>query len=86
LFTVNVTTVEGFAPGFDTVTTGVPATAIRLAGILACNCVALENAVAMVVPLKLTIELGVKLLPDKVSVKDGPPAVTLAGVSAPTTG
>jgi hypothetical protein len=86
LFTVNVTTVVGLLPGFATVTTGVPATAIRLAGILACNSVAFEYAVAMVVPLKLTTELGVKLLPDKVNVNDGPTAVALAGVSVPTTG
>jgi hypothetical protein len=32
------------------------------------------------------MELGVKLLPDKASVNDGPPAVVLAGLSAPTTG
>ena len=39
LFTVNVVTRDGLPPGFATVTNGVPATAIALAGIAACNCV-----------------------------------------------
>lgn len=42
LFTVNATAAEGLLPGFDTVTAGVPATTIALAGIFACNSVALE--------------------------------------------
>jgi len=86
LFTVNVTTVEGLPPGFATVTVGVPATAIAFAGMLACNSVEFENAVAIVFPLKLTTELDVKLLPDKINMNDGPPAVALAGESVPTTG
>jgi len=86
LFTVNVTTVEGRPPGFATVTIGVPATAIALAGMLACNSETLENVVAIGIPLKLTIELAEKLFPDKVNVNAGPPAVALAGESVPTTG
>jgi hypothetical protein len=86
LFTVNVTTVEGLPPGFATVTIGVPAAAMAFAGMLACNSAAFEYAVAIALPLKLTTELGVKLLPDKVNVNDGPPAVVLAGESVPTTG
>lgn len=86
LFTVNVTTVEGRLPGFATVTIGVPATAIALAGMLACNSETLENVVDIGTSLKLTTELGVKLLPDNVNVNEGPPAVALAGDSVPTTG
>lgn len=86
LFTVNVTTTDGRVPGFVTVTVGVPATAITVAGILACNSETLENVEGTGFPLKLTIELEVKPLPDKVNVNDGPPAVALAGDSAPITG
>jgi hypothetical protein len=86
LFTVNVTTVEGRLPGFATVTIGVPATAMALAGMLACNSVALKKVVGVAFPLKLTTELAEKLLPDTVKANAGPPAVALAGVSAPTTG
>jgi hypothetical protein len=67
LFTVNVTTVDGRLPGFATVTIGVPATAMALAGMLACNSVALENIVGIAFPLKLTTELADKLLPDTVN-------------------
>ena len=41
LFTVNVTAVEGRLPGFVTVTSGVPATAMALGGMAACNSVGL---------------------------------------------
>jgi hypothetical protein len=41
LFTVNVTTVDGALPGFATVTSGVPATAMALAGIAAWTSVGL---------------------------------------------
>ena len=39
LLTVNDTTTDGFPPGFATVTSGVPATAMALAGMAACNSV-----------------------------------------------
>lgn len=86
LFTVNVMTVEGRLPGLDTVTIGVPATAMALAGMLACNSVVLKNEVAIGIPLKLKTELAEKLLPDTVNGNAGPPAVALAGESVPTTG
>jgi len=41
LFTVKVATTEGIPPGFATVTNGVPATAMAVAGMAACSCVAL---------------------------------------------
>jgi hypothetical protein len=41
LFTVNETTVDGRLPGFATITSGVPATAIALAGIAAWTTVGL---------------------------------------------
>ena len=86
LFMVNVTINEGEAPGFLTVTNGVPAAAMALAGIAACNCVALTNADETTLELKVTTELAVKPFPVSVSVNAGPPAVVLAGTKPPTTG
>src|SRR5207302_2342253 len=45
----------------------------------AVNCVALTNAVARLAPLTSTTELGMKLLPVRVSVNPGLPAETLEG-------
>jgi hypothetical protein len=59
---------------------------MALAGMLACNSVALENVVGIAFPPKLTTELAEKLLPDTVNANGGPSAVALAGVSVPTTG
>jgi hypothetical protein len=86
LFTVNVVTTDGSPPGFATVTNGVPATAMALAGIAACNCVALTNADETTLKLNVTTEPAVKPFPASVSVNAGPPAVVLAGTSPPTTG
>ena len=86
LFTVNDVTRDGLPPGFVTVTNGVPATAIALAGIAACNCVALTNAEETILELKLTTEPAVNPVPVNVSVNAGPPAVVLAGSNPPTTG
>ena len=86
LFTVNVATTDGRLPGFAAVTIGVPATAMALAGMLACNSTTLKNVVGTVFPLKVTTKLGVKLLPDTLNVNDGPPAVALAGESGPVIG
>ena len=61
-------------------------TAIALAGTVTCNSVTLKNVGDNMFPLKVTMEFAVKLLPVKVSVNDGPPAVVLAGTRAPTTG
>lgn len=44
LFTVKLTTVVGFPPGFPTLTRKLPAVAIALAGMFACNCAGLINA------------------------------------------
>ena len=86
LFTTNVVTSDGAPPGFATVTNGVPAAAIALAGIAACNCVWLTNAEDTMLELKVTMEPEVKPLPDSVIVNAGPPAVVLAGLNAPTAG
>ena len=45
----------------------------------AVNCVALTNAVARLAPFTSTTELGMKLLPVRVSVNPGLPAETLEG-------
>src|SRR5579872_4231213 len=86
LLTVNDTATDGFPSEFATVTRGVPATAIALEGIFTCNSVTLKNVGDNWLPPKVTMEFAVKLLPVRVSVKDGPPAVALAGMSVPTTG
>jgi hypothetical protein len=86
LFTVKVVTRDGLPPGFATVTNGVPATAIALAGIAACNCVGSLYAAETGLDLKVTMELDVNPVPVNVRVKAGPPAVALAGTNVPTTG
>lgn len=86
LLTGKVTTVDGRPPGLATATVGVPAIAIALAGMLTCNSAAFENVVSIAFPLNVTTEFAVKLFPDKVKVKDGPPAVALAGDRVTTTG
>src|ERR1700693_166954 len=65
LFTVNVATMDGPLPGFDTVISGEPAIAIALAGILACNSSTLTNVEVTLVPSKVTTTFGVKKLPSK---------------------
>jgi hypothetical protein len=85
-FTVNVATTDGLPPGFATVTKGVPATAMALAGIAACKRVALTNDVETEMELKVTAELTVNPVPTIWSVNPGPPAVALAGCNAPITG
>ena len=85
LLTVNDTT-SGLPLGFLTLTGGVPATAMALAGIEACKVVELTYADETVGPPNVTIEDAPNPVPVIVSVKDGPPAVALAGLSAPTTG
>ena len=86
LFTVKVVTTDGGPFGFATVTNGVPATAMALAGMVACNSVALTNADDTTLELNVTTELAVKKVPVSVSVKAEPPAVALAGTRPPTTG
>ncbi len=86
LLTINVVTREGLPPGFPTVTNGVPATAMALAGIAACNSVELTNAAETTPDLKVTTEPEVNPVPVRISVNAGPPAVALAGTNAPITG
>ena len=86
LFTVNVTSNDGEPPGFATVTNGVPATAIALAGMAACNWFAVTNADETTFEPNVTAELEVKPVPVRVRVNAGPPAVALAGINAPTVG
>jgi hypothetical protein len=84
--TVNVATKERLPPGFATVTKGVPATAMALAGIAASKRVAFTNAAETALELKVTTELAVNPVPTIWSVNAGPPAVALAGCNAPITG
>jgi hypothetical protein len=63
LLTKNDFTRDGLPPGFATVTKGVPATAMSLAGIAACNRVASTNADETTPDLKVTIELVVNPVP-----------------------
>jgi hypothetical protein len=86
LLTVNDVTTDGFPPGFSTLTKGVPATAIALAGMDACNVVEFVYAEETVADPNFTIEVGANPVPTIVSVKDGPPAVALAGLNPPTVG
>jgi hypothetical protein len=86
LLTVNDVTADGLPPGFFTVTIGVPAIAIASAGIDACNVVGFWYAEETVADPKVTIEEGKNPVPIIVSVKEGPPAVALAGLNAPTVG
>ena len=87
LLMVKVVTRDGLPPGFVTVTNGVPATAMALAGIAACNLVeSLLNADETVLELKVTTELAVNPVPVSKRVNAGLPAVVLAGIKAPITG
>lgn len=56
LFTVKLTTVVGFPPGFETATRKLPAAAIALAGMFACNWATLKKVEGMGSPLNVTTE------------------------------
>ena len=66
--------------GFVTVTLAFPAVAISVARMVAVNCVALTNVVALAFELKFTTEVGTKPAPFTVSVKEVPPAATVEGL------
>jgi hypothetical protein len=78
--TVKETVLEftGGVPGFVTNTLTVRAVAIREAGTVAVNCVAVPVADS-VLPSKLTVASTAKPLPLTVRAKDGMPAVVAAG-------
>lgn len=86
LLTVNVATRDGAPPGFATVTNGVPATAMALAGMAANNCVGLAYAEETMLEPNVTIEDGPKPDPLIVRVNCSPPAVALAGSNPPIVG
>ena len=65
----------------NTVTGIDPGLRRSLDAIEAVTCVAFTRAVARELPFQFTLEEGLKLLPVTVSVKPGPPPVTLAGES-----
>ena len=55
-FTVNVTGAEANPSGFITITSGLMAIAMALAGIAAVSCPELTNVVVILIKLKLTME------------------------------
>ena len=63
LLMVNDFTRDGLPPGFATVTKGVPAAVMELAGIAACNKVEFSKAVETTLELKVTTELDVNPVP-----------------------
>jgi len=67
--------------GLDTVTWAVPAVAMSVAEMAACNCVALINEVVLGDPFQLTTEPLMNPLPFTVRVKAAVPAVALVGDS-----
>lgn len=72
--------------GVNTVTAGLPATAIFDAGTVAVNCVGLMNVVASGAPFQFTTEPLIKLLPVTVSVKPAVPATAVVGLMAVAAG
>ena len=67
--------------GLRTVTGTEPAAAMSAAEMLAVTRVALTNVVVRAAPFQSTVAPEAKLVPSAVSVKAGPPAVALLGVS-----
>src|SRR5689334_6677090 len=85
-FTVNVMELDVWPSGFLTLTGTVPCVAMSAAAMAAVTRVALTNVVAREAPFQSTLLPATKLVPSTVSVKAGPPAVALLGVSALTEG
>jgi hypothetical protein len=68
--------------GLETVTWAVPAEAISVTRMAACNCVALMNVVVLADPFHLTVDPLMNPLPLTASVKARPPAVAVDGAKA----
>ena len=79
LLTANVNATEVMPFGFVTITNGLPAIAMALAGIEAVSWVELTNVVLALFRLKLTCEPCTKPLPFTARGNAGPPAVVLVG-------
>jgi hypothetical protein len=79
--TVKTTPLEAPPPGFTTVTLAVPALAMRPAGTVAVNCVALTNVVESSDPFHCTVELLTNPAPFTVSVNADPPVVAAFGLT-----
>ena len=77
----NLTMLEKMPPGLRTWTVPSPAYWMALAGIAAVSRVALTNVVDRSTPLKMTVAPDTKPVPSTVSVKAGPLAAVLLGVS-----
>jgi hypothetical protein len=65
--------------GLNTCTSAVPATAMSLAGIEACNCVSLTKVVIRSLPFHRTTEAETNPVPFTVKVKPDPPTMALPG-------
>jgi len=86
LFTLNDFATNGLPPGFCTVTSGVPAAAMALAGIDAVSIVGVWYAEETGFPAKVTVDKGPNPVPMIMSVNVGPPTFVLAGLNAPMVG
>lgn len=83
---VKVTMPDAAPPGFCTVTLAAPADAIKVAGTVACNCVAPLYSVGRMEPFHMTEAPGIKFVPATVRVNPGSPAFAVEGVSVVTVG
>ncbi|MBI3061376.1 MAG: hypothetical protein HYY83_05295 [Deltaproteobacteria bacterium] len=72
--------------GSNAVISAVPAVAMSLEEMAACNWVLLTNVVVRFEPFQRTTDVDTKLLPVTVSVNPAPPAVALLGESAVSAG
>src|SRR5207248_8297893 len=79
--TVKFTMFERWPSGFTTNTGIVPAVLMSSAVTAAVNRVALTNVVTSACPFQKTVAPDTKAAPSTVSVKPGPPAVVVLGVS-----
>jgi hypothetical protein len=77
---VNVYELEFAPPGLTTVMLALPAEAIKLAGTVAVNWLALTKLVESGVPFHSTVDPDTKFAPLTVRVKEGPPAGALMGL------
>src|SRR2546426_8585780 len=83
---VNVAAFEALGPGLTTRTVAVPTVAMSAAAMLAVTWVGLTTVVGRAAPFHWTLAPAAKPLPSTVSVKAGPPAGALRGLSDTTLG
>lgn len=79
MVTVWALVVPGGEFGSETITDAVPVALISPAGTCATSSVEETKVVASPVPFHSTVDVPVKAVPSAVSMKDGPPTVTVVG-------